>query len=136
MDDRYGADASAKARVKVTIIRDSFEDEKSPVTGFIVEDNGIGLDDKNYGSFRRLDSRHKMHRGGKGIGRLGWLKVFSKIKVDSTFQDGETQEIGGPSTSSFTETNDQIADLPAPGALNARLVEARASPCRITPPAS
>ena len=99
-----------KPEIKVTIIRDDFEDEKSPVTGFIVEDNGIGLDDKNYGSFRRLDSRHKMHRGGKGIGRLGWLKVFSKIKVNSTFQDGETYN-----RRSFdfqlTETN-QIADCP------------------------
>ena len=25
------------------------------------------------------------NRGGKGVGRLGWLKVFSKIEIDSTY---------------------------------------------------
>src|SRR6185312_14402610 len=92
VDDRFGKEASSKALIKVDILRADLADEKSPVGGFIVEDNGIGLDRKNFESFRRLDSRHKMDRGGKGIGRLGWLKVFQQIEVDSTYMDsGETR---------------------------------------------
>ena len=85
VDDLYLKDASAKGRIKVTVLRKDFSVEKSEVTGFIVEDNGIGLDEANYGSFLKPDSRHKAGRGGKGIGRLGWLKVFSAIEIDSTY---------------------------------------------------
>jgi len=109
VDDRFGKDASSKALIKVAVLRDDLADEKSPVIGFVVEDNGIGLDGKNFESFRRLDSRHKIGRGGKGIGRLGWLKVFHRIEVDSTYTDG-----GKERDRSFdfrlSESN-QIADL-------------------------
>src|ERR1700761_5137596 len=67
VDDRFGENAYKQALIQVRILRSDFADEKSPVTGFIVEDNGVGLDEANFGSFRRLDSRHKMGRGGKGI---------------------------------------------------------------------
>lgn len=73
VDDLYLKDVSANGRIKVTVLRKDFAVEKSEVTGFIVEDNGIGLDDANYASFLKPDSRHKAGRGGKGIGRLGWL---------------------------------------------------------------
>jgi hypothetical protein len=90
IDDRYGRDACTKAEIKVEVLRTDFADEKSPVTGFIIEDNGVGLDQRNFESFRRLDSRYKIGRGGKGIGRLGWLKVFDHIEVDSCyFESGE-----------------------------------------------
>ena len=85
VDDRFGEDAHQKALIRVKVLRSNFADEKSPVTGFIVVDNGVGLDNENFNSFKRLDSRHKIVRGGKGIGRLGWLKVFSRIEVDSTY---------------------------------------------------
>jgi hypothetical protein len=45
------------------------------VVGFDVEYNGVGFTDDNFKSFRTPDSRWKETRGGKGIGRLGWLKV-------------------------------------------------------------
>jgi hypothetical protein len=90
VDDRYGEKAGTEGRVKVTVLREDFAEEKSHVSGFIIEDNGIGLDEDNYRSFLRPDSRHKIGRGGKGIDRLGWLKVFSVIEIDSTYdsQDG------------------------------------------------
>ena len=88
VDDRFRRDASTKALIKVEVLRADLAVEKSPVTGFIVEDNGIGLDDENFQSFRRLDSRHKIGRGGRGSARLGWLKVFQRIEVDSSFAEG------------------------------------------------
>src|SRR5208283_4593824 len=33
-------------------------------------------------------SQHKIKRGGKGVGRLGWLKVFDTINVNSHFMNG------------------------------------------------
>jgi hypothetical protein len=91
VDDRFGAKTSAEAVIKVEILRVDLADEQSPVTGFIVEDNGIGLNEANFRSFCRLDSRHKIGRGGKGIGRLGWLKVFQHIEVDSTYFEGDAE---------------------------------------------
>lgn len=91
IDDRFAADAPAKGIITIEVIRDEPEtgvDGLGTVLGFGVQDNGIGLDADNYVSFQRPDSRHKVGRGGKGIGRLGWLKVFSHIRVDSTFRDG------------------------------------------------
>lgn len=89
VDDRFKDNSPTEGRIKVTVQRADFADEKSAVTGFVIEDNGIGLDKDNYNSFLRPDSRHKAGRGGKGIGRLGWLKVFAIIEVDSTYeQDG------------------------------------------------
>jgi hypothetical protein len=85
VDDLYLKDTSAKGPITVTVLRKDFAVEDSEVTGFVIEDNGIGLDDTNYASFLRPDSPHEVGRGGKGIGRLGWLKVFSTIEIDSTF---------------------------------------------------
>jgi hypothetical protein len=96
VDDRYKEDAATKGRVKVTILQEEFANERSEISGFIIDDNGIGLDEENFKSFLRPDSRHKLRRGGKGIGRLGWLKVFSVIELDSTYETSK-----GPTHRSF-----------------------------------
>ena len=39
-----------------------------------------------------MDSRHKAKLGGKGVGRLLWLKVADEVKVHSTFEhEGTTR---------------------------------------------
>jgi hypothetical protein len=86
-------------RITVTIKRHStgvLSQESRPgrspqpdITDFIIEDNGIGFTDENYESFTTLDSEHKLSRGGRGIGRLLWLKAFSRVEIDSTYSDND-----------------------------------------------
>ena len=85
IDDRHGANAEKQGRLDIEVLRRDPAKGSSPVVGFVVTDNGIGLNDENYKSFLQPDSQHKIQRGGKGVGRLGWLKVFSDIRVDSTY---------------------------------------------------
>jgi hypothetical protein len=56
-----------------------------PVSGFVVEDDGIGFDEPNRESFETADSRYKKARGSKGVGRFLWLKAFQRVSVESTF---------------------------------------------------
>lgn len=58
-----------------------------PITGFIIEDNGIGFNDENFQSFDKVHSSRKKRVGGKGVGRLLWLKAFEKAKIDSVYRD-------------------------------------------------
>lgn len=58
-----------------------------PVIGFIVQDNGIGFTEQNYREFSRADTTWKAPRGGRGIGRLLWLKAFSRVRIDSIFSE-------------------------------------------------
>jgi hypothetical protein len=87
IDDRFLDNALTRGRIDIEILREKPEASSAP-TGFIITDNGIGLNEENYDSFRKPDSRHKITRGGKGVGRLGWLKVFQEIRVDSVYTDG------------------------------------------------
>lgn len=75
--------------VKRRAVLDLDEESHGHISGFLVEDNGIGFDEENFESFLRADSQHKRSRGGKGVGRFCWLKAFSDVDVVSTFeQDG------------------------------------------------
>lgn len=63
---------------------DALED----IIGFKVTDNGIGFTDENMKSFCTLDGDYKADRGGRGIGRLLWLKAFEKVRISSVFSNG------------------------------------------------
>jgi len=60
-----------------------------PVSGFVVTDNGIGLDDRLFEHFRKLDTEYRADKKGRGIGRLSWLKVFLNTEIVSIFQRGD-----------------------------------------------
>ena len=82
-------------RIDVYIRRDGaqqvFEPEDvsaNPVLSFVVQDNGIGFTQQNFDSFDTSDSTQKASRGGKGIGRLLWLKAFQQAEVESVFEEG------------------------------------------------
>lgn len=88
--------APASGRVDITVLRedaqaaaDLGDGHVGPVTGFIVTDNGIGFDGDNYQSFLTSDSTFKESIGGKGVGRLLWLKAFESVFVDSCYREGD-----------------------------------------------
>lgn len=63
------------------------ENSVNDVIGFVVTDNGIGLDDGNMHSFLQSDSTYRAEKGGKGVGRFSWLKAFETTHIDSVFCD-------------------------------------------------
>lgn len=79
--------------IKVRVIRSNqtsaFSDIKSEISGFEIIDNGIGFTDENFNSFKTLDSEFKMDLGGRGIGRLLWLKAFASAKIESVFEGSD-----------------------------------------------
>lgn len=61
-------------------------DAKSDIVGFTITDNGVGFNDANMQSFLTLDSEYKASRGGRGVGRLLWLKAFDRASVESVYE--------------------------------------------------
>ena len=55
------------------------------IVSFHVTDNGVGFNEANFKSFETLDTDYKVEKGGRGIGRLLWLKAFDRIDVVSCF---------------------------------------------------
>lgn len=51
-----------------------------------VQDNGIGFNEINRESFDTLYSDLKIDQGGKGFGRLTYLKYFDHVWIDSVYQ--------------------------------------------------
>lgn len=80
INDRFGEDKAAE-RGKVDV--DIRVDDALEIDAISISDNGIGFTDDNLDSFETSDSRFKYQRGGKGVGRFIWIKMFETIKVDS-----------------------------------------------------
>ncbi|MFX1451648.1 MAG: hypothetical protein ACFFCM_12435 [Promethearchaeota archaeon] len=84
-------------KIIIKIIRETTTDGKksmeTPIKSFKILDNGIGFDDKNYKEFNTSDTDYKKEYGGKGIGRLTWLKAFDRVEIKSIFlKDGKNLE--------------------------------------------
>jgi len=89
INDRFTeAKAAAKGEVDIDIALDTDGD----IWSISVTDNGIGFTPENLRSFETSDSRFKYQRGGKGVGRFIWIKMFETIKVDSVIAKGREQE--------------------------------------------
>ena len=79
-------------RIVVTVCRDQGDfpehfhgNIKRNIRDFCVHDNGTGFTEANFQSFQTLDTRSKAIHGGKGIGRLLWLKAFSSAIIGSRY---------------------------------------------------
>lgn len=90
VEDQFGGDFK-KGVIKVTFERESrgqlsLDSETSPkINKVIIEDNGIGFNEQNFKSFLTIDSLYKSSKGGQGVGRLSWLKVFEEVSIESGF---------------------------------------------------
>lgn len=62
------------------------------VGGATIEDNGDGYIEFNRNSFCEYMSNLKKDLGCKGVGRLTWLKVFTKVHVQSRFLENEVSK--------------------------------------------
>lgn len=82
---KYGKSVSKKGRVIVTVSTD----RKKESVWATVEDNGPGLNEKNWDAFTTTDTDNKIEIGGKGVGRLMWLDCFENINVQSIYEENE-----------------------------------------------
>ncbi|MAB57399.1 MAG: hypothetical protein CL524_07595 [Aequorivita sp.] len=65
---------------------DSDFDKKRPIIAFKITDNGIGFNPDNWDSFNLAHSSYKYTKGGKGIGRITWLRAFNSVFIDSVYR--------------------------------------------------
>ena len=86
IEDRFGTeDTAEKGRIVIDVTIGS----EGYIDSITIEDNGTGFTSNNLDAFDTCDTRFKETRGGKGIGRLIWIKVFEEIKVESRFIESE-----------------------------------------------
>ncbi|MDR3238455.1 MAG: hypothetical protein LBT84_08120, partial [Spirochaetia bacterium] len=65
------------------------KDEDHFIDSFVITDNGTGFTDDNYANFTKTIYKTN-HAGGKGIGRIAFLKVFTEVEINSAFaRDGQ-----------------------------------------------
>lgn len=86
IESRFRRRRIASGRIVIDV--DGDEKKRGSISS-IVSDNGTGLDAANWRSFLTSDSPHKLRKGGKGVGRLLWLKVFSSAAVKSIYSEGD-----------------------------------------------
>lgn len=117
IEDKFGKDNLTSGRIEIKVMRPDHEDGKP--YGFIVKDNGIGFNPTNLKSFLTSDSRYKSARGGKGVGRFLWLKVFSAAKVESVYEseEGELRALRFDFLPSEKEQVRNLHDVRAPDSI-------------------
>ena len=76
---------------KIDFKEDDLENplKTTAIIDFIVRDNGIGFNNANFTSFDYAHSTYKLNKGGKGIGRIIWLRAFNKVEIESVFKEND-----------------------------------------------
>lgn len=103
---------SNNGTVKIVIKRSPMDnclpefDNNDQINSIQIIDNGIGFNDENYKSFLLLDSDKKVNIGGRGIGRLMWLKAFRSVQIKSNFETKEEIK-----TKEFLFTEEGVSDI-------------------------
>lgn len=81
IEARFDDQSSAKGKILIHFKNFSKPSELE----IIVTDNGTGLDDENYTSFKTPFSGYKLKRNGRGFGRFIAFKVYSTITYASRY---------------------------------------------------
>lgn len=92
IEERFGTSAAPTAgQIYVNLEKDK---ETNNVSKLLVTDNGIGLNPRHLDSFETCDTVEKSDRGGRGVGRLVWFKVFNSVRIVSSYEaDGSVQTL-------------------------------------------
>ena len=110
IQSRHKGNAASRGKIHVQILKAR---GRKPLT-ITVQDNGSGLDQKNYNAFITTDTDNKIEIGGKGVGRLLWLDCFKKIEIDSHYASGSTvRRKSFRFTLSNSDQIDDYKDIPA-----------------------
>jgi len=72
VQSRFEESVSTNGKIHITVTTNRNKDN----VWATVEDNGLGLDEKNWEAFTETDTGNKISIGGKGVGRLLWLDCF------------------------------------------------------------
>jgi hypothetical protein len=98
VDERHGGGSGAGS-INIRVVREPqaglpLEDKPrrgappmENILDFEIADDGVGFTDENLTSFETLDSEYKQALGGRGVGRLLWLKAFESVVIDSVYAD-------------------------------------------------
>ena len=80
---------SVKGRIEVHIEREAtlVDYQNTSIRKITIEDNGVGFTDENRDSFNTLYSQLKSSDGGKGLGRMFYIKYFRDVSVSSIYSD-------------------------------------------------
>lgn len=91
IEERLKTKSSQDGRIAIRVIHKS----KTAVDRVVIEDNGIGLNSTHLESFDTCDTLEKASIGGRGVGRLVWLKAFGRVDVHSTFinESGKAEQV-------------------------------------------
>lgn len=81
IEARYSDDPARDGKVEI-VISDLNDPSKMMIS---VQDNGIGLTDDNYRSFKTPFSGFKLKQRGRGFGRFIAFKVFSRIHYSTRY---------------------------------------------------
>jgi nitrogen fixation/metabolism regulation signal transduction histidine kinase len=82
VEERFGEDGRTSGTVEI-----HFRDWSSPSKFKVaVTDNGAGLNDENYRSFKTPFTGHKLRQKGRGFGRFIAFKVFARIAERSGYE--------------------------------------------------
>lgn len=121
IEDRFtsGDAVSKRGEINIRIRREDDQPQmdlnpgrrpERPIIAFEIEDNGVGFNNENWASFQELDFTLKTKRGCRGVGRLTWLKAFSKVRGESWYDDAGS--VKGRFFQFTAENEDQQIDLP------------------------
>jgi hypothetical protein len=89
INDRF-TESKAAEHGKIDV--DIAIDDEGDISSISIVDNGVGFTPENLSSFETSDSRFKYQRGGKGVGRFIWIKMFETIRVESVYKKGQSAE--------------------------------------------
>ncbi len=78
---------NANGHIDVRIERDAtlIDGQNAPIRKITIEDNGIGFTEDNRNSFNTLYSQLKSSEGGKGLGRMFYIKYFRDVTINSIY---------------------------------------------------